>query len=79
MTLTPLERVLTLSMRIFKVSQNDRISLDDKGARIQRLNSQRSAVLAEIRTMDSNAGDNARIALIQYLDRLSDRKIRAQL
>jgi hypothetical protein len=66
-------------MRIFKVSQNDRISLDDKGARIQRLNSQRSAVLAEIRTMDSNAGDNARIALIQYLDRLSDRKIRAQL
>lgn len=79
MTLSPLERVLTLSIRILKTTLNCQVSLEQKGVRIQNLNSARADLLSEIEDIASNPADNARIALIRYIDKLSKKKIREQL
>lgn len=79
MTLSPLERVLTLSMRILKTSLNARITLDQKGRLLRKLNARQADALAAITELTSTPANDARIALIQYVDTLSDKKIREQL
>jgi hypothetical protein len=79
--MTPLEKILLLSLRILKTSTNPKISLEQKGLRIEHFNAQRAALLPllESASHTSGTGDGARFALIAFLDSLSQRKIKTQL
>jgi hypothetical protein len=79
MTVSPLERVLTLSMRILKASLNPRISLEQKGLLVQKLNARQADALAAMTGLTSTAANDARTALVQYLGKLSEKRIREQL
>lgn len=79
MTLSPLERVLTLSMKILKTSLSSRIPLEQKGRLLQKLNARQADALAKMTELTTTPANNARVALIQYLGRLAESKIREQL
>lgn len=75
------EKLLLLSLRILKTAANQRISLDQKGLRIQKLNKMRMDFLAGQGNAESHPrpGDSARLALIKYLSKSSEKLIRGQI
>lgn len=76
--ISALEKIVVLSLAIIKAAQDSSKNPQENGLRIQRLNERRLTVLRPdaYAALSTENGDEARIALIQYLGQAAAEKIR---
>lgn len=76
-----LEKLILLSLAIIRTVGNRQLSPDEQASRIQKLNAERMDLLHQTDLTDSNntPADHARIALIQFLGHLAEKKIRSEI
>lgn len=79
--MNPLERLILFSLAIIRTIGNRQLSPDEQARRIQKLNAERTHLLQQTTFTDANRtlADNARIALVQFLGRLAEKKIRGEI
>lgn len=79
--MNPLERLILFSLAITRTIGNRQLSANEQASRIQKLNAGRVELLQQTNLTDTtkSPADGARIALIQFLGRLADKKLRREI
>ena len=79
--MNPLERLILFSLAITRTIGNRQLSVNEEASRIQQLNARRVELLQQTNLTDTtkSPADGARIALLQFLGRLADTKLRQEI
>ena len=79
--MNPLERLILFSLAITRTIGNRQLSANEQASRIQKLNAERVELLQQTNLTDTtkSPADGARIALLQFLGRLADTKLRQEI
>lgn len=70
------ERLLVLSIRLFKTAANRNIESERKGVLLQNLTVARQKILHDISPDDLSLADKARLELAGYLGRVAAHKVK---
>lgn len=79
--MNPLERLILFSLAITRTIGSRQLSATEQASRIQTLNARRVALLQQTNLTDTTKShaDGARIALLQFLGRLANTKLRREI
>ncbi len=79
--MNPLEKQILFSLAIIRTIGSRQRSADEQAHRIQKLNAQRLRLLQQSNAEEANltTANKTRIALIQFLGRLAEKKIRREI
>lgn len=79
--MNPLERLILFSLAITRTIGNRQLSATEQAQRIQTLNARRVELLQQTKltATTKSPADGARIALLQFLGRLADTKLRQEI